>query len=323
MTERSETLAAPGAMDSKRKLPAHSALSGHVPSYSAGYWLRAWRRFRRNRVSLVALIVLSLIVVFVLSGGLISRYVSHHSYASNNLPAKLTPTFTNGYILGADGNGRDVLTRIAYGGRISLFVAFLATLTILLIGGSVGAISGYFSGIPKVGIVDTLFMRLADILLSIPVLPLLILVSSFYRPNPAQLAIFLAIFSWPGIARLIRGEVLSLRNRDFVDASRVIGSSNSRIIARHIMPNVVPIIVVWVSLVIPGLILVEASLSYLGLGVRVPTPSWGNMLQDAKPFFRLSWSLVFIPGFAIYITVLSLYLVGNGLRDALDPRLNQ
>jgi peptide/nickel transport system permease protein len=137
------------------------------------------------------------------------------------------------------------------------------------------------------------------------------------------LAVFIALLSWAGISRLIRGEVLSLRSRDYVDAARVLGASNSRIILRHIIPNVVPIIVVWVSLVIPGLILTEAALSYLGLGVRVPTPSWGNMLEDAKQFYRQRWTLVFIPGFMIYITVLALYLVGNGLRDALDPRLNQ
>ena len=239
-------------------------------------------------------------------------------YAANHLGDRLAPPFVKPYYLGADGNGRDVLTRLAYGGRVSLFIAVLASTSILLIGGTIGSLAGYFGGI-----VDTFGMRAADVLLSIPGLPLLILVSSFYRPGPGGLAIFIALIGWAGVSRLIRGEVLSLRKRDFIEASRVIGASNSRIIWKHIIPNVLPIIIVWISIVVPGLILTEASLSYLGLGVRVPTPSWGNMLQDAKQYVRSEWTLVFIPGFAIYITVLCLYLVGNGLRDALDPRLNQ
>lgn len=285
------------------------------PSY--GYWRRAWRRYSQNRVSLSALIVLILIVLFVLSAGLLSRYVTHMTYAENHLSDKLLPPFTGDYRLGTDGNGRDVLTRLAYGGRISLYVAALATISILLIGGTIGSIAGFFGGI-----VDSILMRAADVLLCIPTLPLLILVSSFYSPGPTYLALFIAGFSWAGISRIVRGEVMALKRRDYVDAARILGSSDARIIVRHIFPNVVPIIVVWTSLVIPGLILTEASLSYLGLGVMVPTPSWGNMLQDAKQFVRSSWTLVFIPGFAIYLSVLTVYLVGNGLRDALDPRLN-
>jgi peptide/nickel transport system permease protein len=165
-------------------------------------------------------------------------------------------------------------------------------------------------------------MRLADTLLSIPALPLLILVSTTFHPGPTGLAIFIALVSWPGVSRILRGQVLSLRHRDYVEAARVLGASNVRILTRHVMPNVVPIIVVWASLVVPALVLTEASLSYLGLGVQVPTPSWGNMLQDAKQFVRASWTLVFIPGFAIYITVLCINLVASGLRDAMDPRLN-
>ena len=284
---------------------------------SYGYWHRAWRRYAQNRVSLAALIVLTAIVLFALSAGLISRYVTNMTYAENHLSDKLLPPFTGDYLLGSDGNGRDVLTRLAYGGRISLYVAALATVSILAIGGTIGAIAGFFGGI-----VDSILMRAADVLLSMPILPLLVLISSFYSPGPTFLALFIAGVSWAGISRIVRGEVMSLKRRDYVDAARVLGSSDARIIIRHIFPNVVPIIVVWTSLVIPGLILTEASLSYLGLGVMVPTPSWGNMLQDAKQFVRASWTLVFIPGFAIYLSVLSLYLVGNGLRDALDPRLN-
>ena len=191
-------------------------------------------------------------------------------------------------------------------------------ISILIIGGSIGATAGYFGGF-----VDTVLMRLADVLLSIPVLILLILVSSFYQPSPMELALLIALVSWASVSRLIRGEVISLKHRDFIDAARVMGASNVRIIMKHLFPNIVPLIIVWASLVVPTLILVEATLSYLGLGVRAPDPSWGNMLQDAKQYVRTNWTLVFIPGFMIYITVLCINLVGSGLRDALDPRLNQ
>jgi peptide/nickel transport system permease protein len=291
---------------------------GLQPLKTPGYWRRAWWRFRRNRVALVALVVALGIIVFSLSAPLISTYVTGFTYQENHLANKLAPPMTDGYILGSDGNGRDVLTRLAYGGRVSLLVATLAATSILIIGGTIGASAGYFGGW-----LDTLLMRMADVLLSIPTLVLLILVSSFYQPSPPELAILIALVSWAGVSRLIRGEVMSLKNRDFVDAARVLGASNGRIIVKHIMPNVLPLIIVWASLVVPTLILVEATLSYLGLGVRPPQPSWGNMLQDAKQFVRQSWTLVFIPGFMIYLAVLSINLVGIGLRDALDPRLNQ
>jgi peptide/nickel transport system permease protein len=322
------------AVDESRTIATGNALadtvedgaeSGHaIDSLSrlskspAGFWRRAFLRFCRNRVALVALFIAVSIILFSLSAPLLSRYVTGFTPQENHLAAKLSPPGTNGYILGSDGNGRDVLTRLAYGGRVSLLVATLAAISILFVGGTLGALAGFFGGFG-----DTLAMRGADVLLSIPTLVLLILVSSFFQPSPAELAILIALVSWAGIARLVRGEVLSLRNRDFVDAARIVGASNIRILWKHIFPNVVPVIVVWASLVIPGLILVEATLSYLGLGVRPPQPSWGNMLQDAKQFVRQAGYLVFIPGFMIYITVLCINLVGSGLRDALDPRLNQ
>ncbi len=296
-----------------------------------GFWVRAWRRFRRNKVSMVALAMLGLIILFVASAPLISEHVTGFTYKNNNLRAKLAPvgaelTVNQGrpdervatFYLGADGNGRDVLTRLAYGGRVSLLFAILTAAAIIILGGLIGSVAGFFGGF-----IDAFLMRIADALLAFPLLVLLILVSSFYKPGIVFLALLIGVFAWPGVARLIRGEVLSLRQRDYVEAARVSGASNARIISRHILPNVLPIVVVWASLAVPAVILTEAALSYLGLGVRVPTPSWGNMLQDAKQFYRQAWTLVFIPGFAIYITVLVVNLVGVGLRDALDPRLNE
>jgi peptide/nickel transport system permease protein len=166
-------------------------------------------------------------------------------------------------------------------------------------------------------------MRLVDVLLSLPGLSLLILVSTLYSPGPVGLALLIAAIGWMPAARLVRGEVLSLRTRGYVEAARVAGAGSGRIVLRHVLPNVVPTLLVWSSLAIPGLILTEAALSFLGFGVRIPIPSWGNMLQDAKDFYALSLSNVVLPGLMIYLTVLSITLVGDGLRDALDPRLTR
>lgn len=305
------------ARGSDRAEPSLGAAERNVLRSTPGFWVRGWRRFRRNKVSMVALVLMGAIIVFVLSAPLVSDWAGY-GYEQTNLREPLRSPFSDNHLLGTDPVGRDVLVRLAYGGRISLLVAGLAATITLAIGATVGAVSGYFGGF-----IDSVLMRTVDVLLCIPTFSLLILVSVLYRPGPVGLSVILAIFGWTGLARLIRGEVLSLRSRDYVEAARVVGATNSRVIFRHIIPNVVPLMVIWVSLAIPALILTEAGLSFLGFGVRVPTPSWGNMLDGAKDFYTQSWTNVFIPGFAIYIAVLAINLVGNGLRDALDPRLNE
>lgn len=316
----------PGALNAS---PARDAIEASRFGASAGVlertqlrstpspYLRAWRRFRRDRVAMAGLVIFAAMILFALSADLLSR-LTGHSYWQGELKNQFLPPFSPGYLLGTDANGRDVLVRAAYGGRISLVVAGLASLLLLVFGGAVGAVSGYFGGL-----IDSVLMRIVDVLLCIPGLPLLILVFTIYKPGPYLLAFFIALFGWAGGARLIRGEVLSLRSRDYVEAARVLGAPNSRIILQHILPNVVPLIIVSLSLSLPGLILLEAALSFLGFGVQIPTPSWGNMLENAREYFTRSWPNVFIPGFLIFITVLAISLVGNGLRDALDPRLNE
>lgn len=307
----------PGSQILARGADRENALNRNIVTQAPGLARRAWRQFRRNKVSVVALGLVIAIVLFTLSANLISQYVTGYDFAEGDLRGTFQDPFTDDHILGTDPNGRDLLTRVAFGGRISLQVATLAALSILVIGGTAGAVAGYFGGR-----IDSALMRLVDVILCLPGLAVLLLVSTIFRPGPVALSFVIAVISWPTISRLVRGEVLTLRERDFVDAARVIGASDGRIIFRHIFPNVVPIIVVWISLAIPGLILTEAALSFLGFGVQIPIPSWGNMLQDATAFYTRSWWNVFLPGFAIYITVLSINLVGNGLRDALDPRLN-
>jgi peptide/nickel transport system permease protein len=303
--------------DSPRQERADSltALDRNVLRATPGIYHRAWRRFRRDPVAMVSLAIVIAIVVFVLAAPLISHFTGF-SYSQNNLKYKLSKPFTHGYVLGSDANGRDILTRLAYGGRISLMVAVIATVALLALGLGFGLISGYAGGF-----IDAVIMRLVDVMLSIPQLPLLILVATLYAPTPAGLALIIAFTSWAGPTRLIRGEVMALRQREYIDAARVVGSPPWRILTRHIVPNVTPIIAIQASLAVPSLILAESGLSFLGLGVRVPTPSWGNMLEEAARFYRTNWTNVFFPGLIIYLASLALYLVGIALRDALDPKL--
>jgi peptide/nickel transport system permease protein len=305
----------PDRSRARRGTLSAAALDREELHATPGFYRRSWRRFRKDPVAMTALAILSLIVLFVLAAPLVSRLTGFTPY-ENHLSAKLTPPMTDGYLLGADGNGRDILTRLAFGGRVSLMIAVLSTAATMLIGGGVGLLAGYGGGA-----IDTVLMRLVDVLLSIPGLPLLILVASIYTPGPTGLAVVLAVLSWMGIARIVRGEVIRLRGVDYVDAARMIGASPARIAVRHVLPNIAPLLVVFASLSIPDLILAETALSFLGFGVQVPTPSWGNMLGEAQRFLRTNPSNLIIPGMMIYVTSLCLFLVGTGLRDAFDPRL--
>lgn len=197
-------------------------------------------------------------------------------------------------------------------------VASLSLVFSLAIGMTIGSVAGFFGGA-----IDSVLMRLVDVIISIPGITLLLLLSVWFRPGPIGLSFVIAALGWTGVSRLIRGEVLTLKNRDYVDAARVTGASNRQIITRHIFPNVIPIVLVWASLSLPSLILYEAALSYLGFGVGIPNPSWGNMLDDSRSYFTQSWTFAFFPGFMIFMSALSINLLGNGLRDALDPRLGE
>lgn len=292
-----------------------------------GFYTRAWRRLRRDKLAIFSLVMLIVIVTFALGAPIVERLIGV-SYSKTNLRAALLPpgaVYTNPltdettrYWLGTDGAGRDLLVRLAYGGRVSLKVGSLALVFSLLIGTTVGAVAGFFGGL-----MDSLLMRFVDTLLCIPGITLLLLISVWIKPDSTGLALVIALLSWTGVSRLIRGEVLALKRRDYVDAARVVGASDRAIIVRHILPNVVSLVIVWASLALPSLIIYEATLSYLGFGVQMPEPSWGNMLNDAREVFRRSWTFTFIPGLAITLTALFVNLVGNGLRDALDPRLNE
>ncbi len=284
----------------------------------SGNAARAWRRFKRNRVAVVALGVLIAIVIFSVSAGFISTFITGFGYEDNHLELSRSHPGENGFILGSDANGRDVLTRLAYGGRVSLVFATMAALASLLIGSVIGMISGF-----ALGWTDSVLMRFADVLLSIPAISILVLVSSIYRPDYFTLALIFSLLLWPGISRIVRGETIAIRNQTYIEAAKVNGASNKRLVGRHILPNVMPIMLIWASQVIPAFIITEAALSFLGLGVQPPRPSWGNMLLEAQNYYMTNWTNVFLPGMMIFLTALSINLIGNGLRDALDPRMEQ
>lgn len=290
--------------------------AGAAPRRSESNWARAWRRFRANKLALVALIISALLVLLSIGAPLVSRFITHVDPDQQSLLHNFEGPSAKHW-LGTDEYGRDVLTRIAYGGRVSLGVAFLGTSVGLLVGTFVGVVSAYYGGWT-----DALLMRFVDVMLSIPSIFLLILLGSMFQLNPASLAITIALLSWFGLSRLVRSEVLSVKRRDYIEAAHVIGASDWTVAVRHILPNVIHIIIVAATLAIPSYILTEAALSFLGFGVQPPTPSWGNMLTNSTQYFYSSISLVFIPGFFITLTVVSLSIVGDALRDALDPRLN-
>lgn len=291
-------------------------LSRVARTKSRSYLGQSWARFRRNHLAVASLLVVVIMLVFGFSAPLISKYVTHVGYDEQSLLDRFKKPGEDGYILGTDNLGRDVLTRLAYGTRMSMTVALLAVCSALSLGGLMGALAGYYGRW-----VDSVIMRVVDIMLSIPALFLLIFISTLFSVGATTLAFVIAAVSWMGLARLLRGEIMSIKQRDYVEAARVLGASDGRIILRHVVPNVLPIVIVWATLAVPSFILVEAALSFLGLGVQVPVPSLGNMLNGAITYLAHSTSLIFIPGFVIYITVLAINLFGNGLRDALDPRL--
>lgn len=285
-------------------------------------WRLVINRLVKNKLAMVGLGILIFMVLFCLIGPLISP---HDPNTMNFAMKKKPPSST--YWLGTDLLGRDILTRLMYAGRISLLVGFVAVIIEVLIGGSLGAIAGYYGGW-----IDTVIMRIVDIFLCIPFLPILIILGAMLSDLnvPPDKRIFfvmliIGILSWPSIARLVRGQILSLREQEFMQASEALGLKDTRKIFKHLLPNTIPSIIVSATLGIGGAIMTESALSYLGMGVTPPTPSWGNMIQSVNNFIDLMerpWLWV-PPGVCIFLTVMAINLLGDGLRDALDPKLKR
>ena len=315
-----EVLGTPSAARAKALAQMRLAQQQSTP----GLLEMAWQRFRRDKLAMAGTAVLILLVAVSLSAPLLARYVTGYTPEQIELAGTLKPPGARSsddarvHWLGTDELGRDVLTRAIYGGRVSLYVSLLTVLISLTLGTVTGAIAGFYGSWA-----DNVLMRFVDVMLSIPGLFLLILISVVFRPGVTGLAFVIASLSWMGTSRLVRGEFLALKARDFVDAAKVVGARNSRIIFRHILPNATSPIIVSATLALGGVILTEAALSFLALGVQPPTPSWGNMLTNAQQYLYRAPYLIVIPGFFIFVTVLSGNLMGNGLRDALDPKMRR
>lgn len=276
-------------------------------------WKIYWQRFRRNKLALSGL---SIILVFSIIA-IFAPLIAKHNPIEQNLILRLQPP-SQKHWLGTDDLGRDVFSRVAYGTRISLTVGFLAIAMTTLIGTIIGLVSGYFGGK-----IDLILMRLVDIMLCFPTFFLILMVIAFLEPNIYNVMIVIGLTSWPGLARLVRGECLSIREREFISAARLLGLSTVRILFVHILPNVFAPILVSATLGVGSAILVESALSFLGLGVQPPTPSWGNILTIGKDYIYLAWWLSLFPGLAILFTVLAYNLLGEGLRDVFDPRMSE
>ena len=289
-----------------------------------------WRRLRHDRLAMVALAFVVLIVLTAVLAPLIVKIAGTPPPGQTN--ADLTDDFGQplgpraGHPFGVDKLGRDVFSRTIYGSRISLEVAFIATALIIVIGVSVGLVAGYYRGW-----VDTLLTRTMDLLLAFPVLVLAIGIGvacsgaqgcagGLIQPGLTVVIFVITLTTWPYMARIVRGQVLSLREKEFVEAAQSLGASDRRIIFREILPNLVAPIIVYGTILIPQNIIYEAALSFLGVGVDPSTPSWGAMISDATTIFKEAWWFMTFPGLALLFTVLAFNLVGDGLQDALNPR---
>ncbi len=268
-------------------------------------------RFKRNKLAVIG----AFIVIFLFIVAILAPYISPYEY--NKMDLKLILAGPNPkHIFGTDELGRDVLSRMIYGTRISLLVGFVSVGISTLIGIILGGISGFYGGR-----VDDIIMRFVDIMLCFPTFFLILAVIAFLGPSIWIIMAVIGITSWMGVCRLVRAEFLSLKEREFVLAAKSLGASNSKIIFKHMLPNAISPIVVSATLGVAAAILTESALSFLGIGVQPPTPSWGNMLSSGKDNIEIAWWLSLFPGLAILITVLGYNLLGEGIRDSLDPKL--
>jgi peptide/nickel transport system permease protein len=292
-----------------------------------------WRRLRQDKVAMVALGFVILIVFVAIFAPLIVKIVG--TPPPNETNADLTDDFGQplgpmaAHPFGVDKLGRDVFSRTLYGARVSLQVAFIATALVVLIGVSIGLIAGYYRGWA-----DTLLTRAMDLLLAFPVLVLAVGIGvacsgrdgcagGLIKPGLTVVIFVITLTTWPYMARIVRGQVLSLREKEFVEAAQSLGASDRRILFREILPNLIAPIIVYSTILIPQNILYEAALSFLGVGIDPGTPSWGQMISDATTIFREAWWFMTFPGLALLLTVLAFNLVGDGLQDALNPRASK
>ncbi|MBA2410925.1 MAG: ABC transporter permease subunit [Gammaproteobacteria bacterium] len=288
------------------------ALEDAVQVHDGGLWGDAWRRLRRNKAAVASMLVLATLTIMVIIGPWLSPYK----------PAQLDwtymwspPSLIDGHLFGTDSLGRDLLVRTLHGGRVSLLVGVVSTIVSLVIGVGYGALAGYVGGR-----VDAIMMRVVDIFYAMPFLFFVILLMVFFGRHPVLIFVAIGAINWLDMARIVRGQTLSLKHAAYVDAARLAGSSGARIIRRHIVPNLLGVIAVYVTLTVPQVILVESFLSFLGLGVEPPATSWGTLVNEgAREMETAPWLLIF-PATFLAVTLFCCNFIGDGLRDALDPK---
>ena len=340
-TER-ESFGAAGGLAAQELVEAGTDL-GEVEIKARGYWEQVWRRFRRDKVAIAGgLFVIFLILVAIFGGPIAATILGHgpNDLNGNAVDSRLLPVGPWTHVTNADGNGtslyilgasdtlgRDEFLRLLYGARVSLEVAIMATTLSMLIGVLLGSVAGFYRGW-----VDTTVSRVTEITMAFPALLFIIALAStigaridtvgesIFGKGVVTLVLVFALFGWFYPARIIRAVVLSLREKEFVEAARMVGSSDWRIIRSHILPHLIAPIIVYSTLAVASVILGEAGLSFLGIGIKLPTPSWGNLLASAPDFYTSQPWLMVWPGVAVLLTTLSFNLLGDGLRDAFDPR---
>jgi peptide/nickel transport system permease protein len=281
-----------------------------------------WKRFRKHRLAMIGAVVVIAIALIAIFAKFLPlqdpNAIDNVNWQGNPIAPGVA-----GHILGSDENGRDLLSRLVYGAQISLTVAFFAVLMEIVIGTVVGALAGYYGGW-----IDYTLMRVTDVFLSIPLLPLLLVLTAIVSATSSKAALGFGIIvviigglSWPSVARLVRASFLSLREKEFCEAARALGNRDGRIIFRHLLPNAIAPIIVQATLEVAGVIILESTLSFLGFGIQPPQASWGNMLANAESNMGIAPWVAIFPGLCIFVTVLAINYLGDGLRDALDPKM--
>ncbi|MCW2846278.1 MAG: transporter permease [Marmoricola sp.] len=292
------------------------------PIEGRGPWALAWRRLRKDKVALVSLAVIVLILLAAVCAPLFAHVTGHPpntQYRQSGLDESGLPVAPNSeFWLGTDDLGRDILVRIAYGARVSLGIGLIATILTVTLGVVIGLAAGYFGGW-----VDTVLARLIDVVLSMPFLLVAISLVSILGPSMLIAVLVIAFFSWASVARIVRGQVLSIKEREFIEGARSLGASNTRIMFVDILPNVLAPVIIYASLLIPVVILTQAALSFLGLGIQPPTPDWGGMISNAQGVYQVAWWYLAFPSLALVITTVAFNLLGDGVRDAVDPRIDR
>ena len=272
----------------------------------------AFRRLLKNKASLISLIILSSIALLSIFGPFFLKY---DFYETDWNSIYLPPDFSSGHYFGTDGNGRDLLVRILYGGRLSLTIGIIATLVSVLIGVTYGTVAGFFGGR-----LDTVMMRIVEILYAMPYLIFVIILMVIFGRNIYLLFLAIGAVEWLTMARIVRGQTISIKEKEFIEASRSLGQSSLFIIIKHIIPNLAGTVIVYITLMVPSVIILESFLSFLGLGVQEPLTSWGVLISEGSRDMETAWWLLIFPGIFMVLTLASLNFIGDGLRDALDPK---